>query len=579
MKRYTNILHDLRAAALGLLAAAGLAACEADPVLQDEGQLPVASGDAAGMLISTVRNAPGEIAISLQYDASKEESEGNVVTDAFAYTLAQPLDHDLTVRFRLDTTLVTPYNDERGFENAFDYDNGRWKTYTRFPAVDPQYVSLSEEGMEITIPAGKTQSAAVPITLGFDKYPIRESTITPLKFGKWLCPVVAEVLEEGTPVSSQTLWYKITVLKDICHWFKPVTDRRKELKDNFTLVLYCNTATLSPTIVNKLGGNQTDVSDWSESEKYYMCDIENLETATVTFNAEQQRAVLTLASDLRYVCEHRAKYIEPVQAVGTKVCLTIQGGGAGIGFCNLNDAQRADLVRQIKNVVTMYRLDGVNLWDKDSGYGADGMPAVDPASYPKFIEALRAALGPDKLITLSDDGVYTANFDKAVEGIEVGTLIDYAWTTALHYPTDPWSTGDTNRKGYKPIAGLRPDQYGSLMFDYSDYKPMEDTETWGSKVNEWGGTETFWLDYTHDAAVATGKIAVGYGMIASLHGTPHEGEPMTTLSIKMIPDAFTTEVTDWDAGTGIYWMLDPPTMYMVLDDLDWPKHSDGNKDW
>ena len=94
----------------------------------------------------------------------------------------------------------------------------------------------------------------------------------------------------------------------------------------------------------------------------------------------------------------------PIQAPGIKVCLTLKGGGQGIGFCNLNEQQCESLVSQTQILIEQYGLDGVCLWDEESNYGSNpALPNVDPASYPRFIKALREAM-PDKLITLVDIG-------------------------------------------------------------------------------------------------------------------------------------------------------------------------------
>lgn len=65
--------------------------------------------------------------------------------------------------------------------------------------------------------------------------------------------------------------------------------------------------------------------------------------------------------------------------------------------------QLADFVQQVKNVVELYRLDGINLWDKVSTYNKEGMFAMNTVSYPKLIKALRDAL-PEKLLTVVDKG-------------------------------------------------------------------------------------------------------------------------------------------------------------------------------
>lgn len=85
---------------------------------------------------------------------------------------------------------------------------------------------------------------------------------------------------------------------------------------------------------------------------------------------------------------------------------------------------------QVKTVIEQYELDGVNLWDRNSGYGKEGMPAVNTTSYPKLIKALREALGTEKLLTVTVYEEPTATFwdTEATGGIAVGDYIDYAWS-------------------------------------------------------------------------------------------------------------------------------------------------------
>ncbi|MEG2062035.1 MAG: DUF1735 domain-containing protein, partial [Alistipes sp.] len=333
MKPSINFLHRLSTAALLCCVATALTACTADPIVQPEGSLPTVSGT-RGTLISTIKNASGEIELSFQYDESK--TVGNEISDAIAWALPAATDKPITVRLRIDTSLVTSYNDLHLFENIWDTDNDRWKTYQRYRPAYPEDVSLSSE--LLTIETGKMQSATLPITFNFDATRDALSSQGPLrKLDKWLCPIVAEELSDGLPTGrSQILWYKITLTKDISHWYKSVGERQADYgAKNTRFIIYCNTDRFSPTLANKLGGAATDWATFESGEEYYLCDVLNLETATVIYNAKQQRAVLSLTSDLRYVFDHREKYIVPVQTVGTKVCIPIQGGGGGIGFCNL----------------------------------------------------------------------------------------------------------------------------------------------------------------------------------------------------------------------------------------------------
>ena len=144
--------------------------------------------------------------------------------------------------------------------------------------------------------------------------------------------------------------------------------------------------------------------------------------------------MLNLGNDMRYVLDHIDKYIRPLQDKGRKVCICLEGGGSGLGFCNLTDTQIEDFVAQVKAVITAYELDGVNFWDRNAGYGKEGMPAMNTTSYPKLIKAMREALGNDKLVTLTDFEEPTEYFwdTAATGGIEVGQYLDYAWSGYLN---------------------------------------------------------------------------------------------------------------------------------------------------
>lgn len=95
---------------------------------------------------------------------------------------------------------------------------------------------------------------------------------------------------------------------------------------------------------------------------------------------------MVLNSDIRYVLEHADKYIRPLQDKGRKVCLSLEGNGSGLGFCNLTDSQIADFTAQVKACLELYDLDGVNFFDRNAGYGqVEECRRSFLTSYPKLI--------------------------------------------------------------------------------------------------------------------------------------------------------------------------------------------------
>ena len=107
--------------------------------------------------------------------------------------------------------------------------------------------------------------------------------------------------------------------------------------------------------------------------------------------------LLDLGTDMTYVLSQSTKYIRSVAGTRTQGMYQYRRRRRGLGFCNLTDAQIEDFAAQVKTVIEQYELDGVNLWDRNSGYGKEGMPAVNTTSYPKLIKALREALGTEKI--------------------------------------------------------------------------------------------------------------------------------------------------------------------------------------
>lgn len=210
------------------------------------------------------------------------------------------------------------------------------------------------------------------------------------------------------------------------------------------------------------------------SETVYRASLGNiiiLRIAQVDYDDAMHRVLFAPTSDLFYTLEHSDKYIAQMKDKGRKICVCIEGAGKGIGFCNMTDAQIADFVSQVKVFVETYDLDGINLWDRGSGYGKEGMPAMNTTSYPKLIKAMREALGKDRLLTVVDYEEPTEYFydTEATGGIAVGNFIDYAWHGYVSEDEpitfiNPYNAGTSYTQNYtrKPFAGLDESQYGNV---------------------------------------------------------------------------------------------------------------------
>lgn len=267
-------------------------------------------------------------------------------------------------------------------------------------------------------------------------------------------------------------------------------------EDCFT-VFYLNTSQFDPRLATDFVVQKLSPS-WEVIWHNAIGNIVNFRTVTIDYDAESDRPVLNLGSDMRYLCDNFNTYFRPVKDTGRKLCICIEGGGKGIGFCNMTDAQITDFIHQVKQVIEQYGFDGVNLWDRNSGYGKEGFPEMNTTSYPKLIKKLREELGPYKLVTVADYAAPTEYFWNvdAMGGIEVGQYLDYAWSGYVNGDEpiqiiDPYHQGSeyvSTKYSRKPIAGLSPKRYGCVhttwyIIDESGYEAVSEWVSAGFKQN------------------------------------------------------------------------------------------------
>lgn len=445
-----------------LVLAAGMTACTENSILMDAGKLPdEAAMGTIGSKLRSNSSFSGNAIVELT-----NNSEEEIVVDEIFYTLSHPTTSDVKVTVSLETEMSME------FEAAIKADNAKIEAFNESmqaahwrqkpllkSAVFPAGNVISGEGILI-VPAGKEKSSSIKLTLSTHDLPA-DYDVYELLF------TVEQTNVEGE-TKKQYLRYRINVRQKAGEIISEDGGDIATLDTRFFSVFYLNTSTYQPILADIFiyvrKNNETQ-----EAVAYSMGNIVNLRIATVGYDKESGRAILTLNNDLRYVLENAATYIRPLQDHERKVCLCIENGGKGLGFCNMKDAQIADFTKQVKDAVEFYRLDGVNLWDEGSGYNKAGMSPINTTSYPKLIKSLRDAM-PNKMLTLVDKDEPTATFyDPALcDGIEVGKYIDYAWHGYVTEEEEvqiiePWETdhpySDYSRK---PIAGLTAERYGSV---------------------------------------------------------------------------------------------------------------------
>lgn len=423
----TFLAATLRNSLLGL-ALALLASCSENEITYSAGQLP--DKDAMESVVGSFRSSKS---LRDRVPMHLVENDGTTDGDKIYYRLNAAAPQTITLTVRPDLSLVDAYN------------AANKASLKPLPEAN---ATISGNG-QLTVQAGARISDKIDIAFSADG----------LEPGIYLLPVV---LDDGTRTDVRpVLYYGLTVRKfdkDILQ--SGIDTYDIELDTEWFTVFYVNTSDVQAHYADYVAWEKLDMSTFETVHRASLGHIINLRIAQIGYDAASRRALFTPTSDLRYTLEHADKYIRPMQDKGRKVCVCIEGGGSGLGFCNLTDAQIADFAEQVKTFVDTYRLDGVNLWDRGSGYGKEGMPEVNTASYPKLIKALREAM-PDRMLTVVDYEEPTESFaDTALtDGIAVGELIDYAWhgyvsATEPVVFADPWNEWSSFPQVHP--AGLSP---------------------------------------------------------------------------------------------------------------------------
>ncbi|HIY14002.1 MAG TPA: DUF1735 domain-containing protein [Candidatus Alistipes cottocaccae] len=455
MKTNHKIFRMIGKMLLAVTVLAGFTACETDPVEQKGGKLPDKEG---------IENVYGILRCSGSceniVDMILTEGNGFLVNGVY-FEQTKPVSENVSIQLQIDESVIEAYNTLTGEER------------TLLPESNYEFM----EGNTLEISANGKQSALKQIKF------LAEG----LAAGEYVLPV--SIGEQGNALRDNVIYFNITIREPFVgeypldqEEFYP-EEGENGAKEPIFMVFYVNTKDYDPRLVTdfymRKRQRRPPVDVWTRA----VGNIVNLRTVVLKYDEASGRALLDLGSDMTHVLSHASTYIWPIQETERKVCLSLEGGGTGLGFCNLTDEQIADFVAQVKTVVETYNLDGINLWDRNSGYGKEGMPEMNTTSYPKLIKAMREALGSDKLLTVTDYEEPTEYFwdTEATGGIEVGQYLDYAWSGycndgEIPQICDPWHPDDVEVSKYthKPFAGLDPAKYGCINFAWYKFSdPVE----------------------------------------------------------------------------------------------------------
>ncbi len=437
MKR-SNLTAYLRSGLFGLAASLLLVSCAEDEITYNIGKHP--DKDDLVTVVGTLRSSKS---LRDRVPMHLVENDTEKDADKIYYRLNSAASQDVVVTAAPDLSLVDEYNAANK---------------TSLKPLPVANVMIANNG-RITVPAGSRMSDRVEIVFSADG----------LEPGIYLLPVVVDATENAP--GQQALYYGVTVREFDENIYQDGDNFYNiELDTEWITVFYLNTSDVQAHYADYVAWEKQDMNTFESVYKASLGNIVNLRIAQVGYAPNKKRALFSPTSDLRYTVEHADKYIRQMQDKGRKVCVCIEGGGSGLGFCNMNDTQIADFVGQVKTFIETYELDGVNLWDRGSGYGKEGMPAVNTTSYPKLIKALREAM-PDKMLTVVDYEEPTETFydTSLTSGIAVGELINYAWHGCVSEKepirfVNPYNQFTSYEQIYsrKPFAGLEESRYGNV---------------------------------------------------------------------------------------------------------------------
>lgn len=257
-------------------------------------------------------------------------------------------------------------------------------------------------------------------------------------------------------------------------------------------------------------------------------DVVNIFAANINYNSETKRAYVNCNENVSYVLKNADKFIRPLQAKGIKVCLTILGNHDEAGVSNLSPEAAADFARELKSYVDVYGLDGVDFDDEYSKYNTSnpspGFEVPSKEAAGRLVYECRKIM-PDKIISFYDYGSYVAG--GTVEGVEVGTLLDYSYWGAYANWSDRHSsiTGMT-KKQYCPSSfnldlsasnggyslahsqQIRTEGYGIQMFYNLKANNFDYSKAFNKIGNILFDDDVIWTGRTYTKVSETGEAYV-----------------------------------------------------------------------
>lgn len=252
-------------------------------------------------------------------------------------------------------------------------------------------------------------------------------------------------------------------------------------------------------------------NDFSNVGKYALAsgqplfDIGIIFAANINYNTATQKAVLSFNTQVTSALNNRATTIQPVQAKGTKVLLSILGNHQGAGVCNFpTQAAATEFAQQLANAVNTYGLDGIDFDDEYADYGTNGTGQPNASSFVYLVTALRDLL-PNKIISFYYYGPAASRL--SYNGVTVGSKVNYSWNAVYGTYSVP------------NVAGLSKASLGPAAVDIqSTSASTAATLAQRTKTDGYGIYLTYNLPNTNVSSYLSGISNALYGQ-ATTYGT------------------------------------------------------------
>jgi len=168
-----------------------------------------------------------------------------------------------------------------------------------------------------------------------------------------------------------------------------------------------------------------NVGKYTLSTGQPLFDIGIIFAANINYNTSTQKAELFFNPQVTTVLNNKATKIQPLQAKGIKVLLSILGNHQGAGISNFpNQAAAQAFAQLLANAVNTYGLDGIDFDDEYADYGTNGTGQPNSSSFVYLVTALRQLM-PNKIISFYFYGPAASRL--SFNGVTVGSKVDYSW--------------------------------------------------------------------------------------------------------------------------------------------------------